>query len=376
MGTLRSLTSLLQLSTYALLSGLIICSLPAKAAEGNIQSVERAWKERQERVRSMQFTWTESRLHPRGSAPFLKVADQEIRPKDISYDVYHRLDIDGEKLRYSYDGKTWKQDLTDVVDMNHTSAFDGQTPKLLNKGAGLDHPIGTIFRDRRSPDLGQLQILPILLCYVGVHPTISPIRLVDFSIAKEKAVIKDSICDVLKERSGLRNGVCSIYVDPKREYSAVRYSIAVNGNAQVQLDIEYSFDPSNHWVPAGWDLILLSPSGVLQQHSKSSVSTVKINPSLPPDTFQLDFPAGAWITDQRTEYSNGLYESFLVKSNGTKRVVGENELTVPYEQLMKEGQGAILASRWLIIINIFVLLPTAGYLLWRVVKRMRRSALS
>lgn len=356
------------------LSSLIVYSLPVNAAEDNMQVLAKAWKERQERVRSMQFTWTETRLHPRGIAPFVKGDDQRVRPKDMSYNVYHRLVIDGEKMRYSYDGKTWKQDMMDVTDMNHISVFDGQTPKLLDKGVGLDYPIGAVLRDQRSPDVTQLQNIPVLLCYRAANPTMSPITLANYSVSSEKATINGRLCIVLKEHPGLHNGVISIYVDPERGYSIMRYTIGVNGNVQVQLDLKYSSDSDSGWVPASWELALQSPSGLLQQHSQSSVTISKINPSIPPGEFQLDFPVGAWITDQRTKRDNGDYVSFLVRSDGTERVVRENEVTVPHDQLMKTESRGILTARWFIIINFIVLMTVVGYFLWKIVKKTRRAA--
>src|SRR5438874_12796277 len=80
---------------------LVVLSGPEAAAQppGSLDAIVKAWKERQDRVKSARFVWIDRQTYTKGAhTQLMRRPGQpviEIPPRDITVDVPHSMSLDG-----------------------------------------------------------------------------------------------------------------------------------------------------------------------------------------------------------------------------------------------------------------------------------------
>ena len=148
------------------------------SADVSLEAVIKAWQERQDRVRSGVFSWTETRTVTKGAMSAMMTRrgnpkGKTIPPEDLSFDIPAKLSMDGEKLRHDYEGdRQWSEEKDDLVPISYSSAYDGSTGKFLYpRGTEIgDWPEGVIRAEKYLPDAKDAESAPILMSFRGLVP--------------------------------------------------------------------------------------------------------------------------------------------------------------------------------------------------------------
>jgi hypothetical protein len=131
------------------------------------------------------------------------------------------------------------------------------------------------------------------------------------------------------------------WVDPARDFLLVRFTTERAGKLGHQVDIEYAMDDSNGYIPNKWSIMVLNASGGLSFTEEAKLTTYEINPEIKSDLFDLDFPIGSWVTNNREEGKDGKPTEYIIRPNGEKRIILPQERGASYEELLGSASGML-----------------------------------
>jgi hypothetical protein len=131
-----------------------------------------------------------------------------------------------------------------------------------------------------------------------------------------------------------------LYVDPAMDYSIVRYSIIVQGALRSNADIRYQRTTDFGWVPSGWDFT--SNPGSSPTLRASEVNEYSLNTPLPRDLFDIQFPLGTHVADERSRQQ---IKSYLIKPSGEVRPILPEDVGATHQQLLESEPGEALVPR-------------------------------
>jgi hypothetical protein len=104
------------------------------------------------------------------------------------------------------------------------------------------------------------------------------------------------------------------------------------------MDLDYRHDATHGWVVTGWDVTMMARQGKVSESSKTTVTSLEVNGTLPSRDFENAFPAGAVVHD------NLSHEAWIVRSDGSKRMIARHERRLTYEQLVESDRGGGLVG--------------------------------
>lgn len=319
------------------------CAGPVRAEpDVTVNQVTSMWKTRQAKFHTVKYAWTERDTLPKGSiqkpnAPLRPGFEGlTIPPEDITYDVPYQLALDGDKMRYSYEGKAWSVEKKSLLPDPYISVFDGSVSKIFHPSGYTQWPVGIIRPEKRNVDSRNYHVKSLLLAFRPLPTTTGSFSPSDFTISKERALLQNKECIVLQQP--LRAGVTSqtLWLDPSRNLVVLRYMESRSGKVGLKLDIQYTNDPDSGWIPASWECLASNPNGSLQEAFAATVTTYKINGPISPDEFQIDFPPGTRVRDQRP---NATVPEYIVRKDGSKRSLPSEDIGASYEQLVSSEPG-------------------------------------
>jgi hypothetical protein len=354
-----------------------------QAAPPSIGDIQKAWQARQDRIRSGRFTWKEHRTWPKGSisamfgpADFGRVPEAKgkiMPPSDKTVDFSYVLRMDNDKMRFEYEGREWSNVKQDFRPIKYLSVFNGTTMKDVNL-AGLgdaDWPQGAIRKGERFRDAGLAALLPLILVYRPLVPSLKPTDdLRAMTRLNRQKVLDGRPCVELVQR--FPTSSTHIWVDSTRDFVLARRLVIDQGKPVEQIDIHYRNDAALGWVPTSWKIVNHHHDGKLFCSINAELATTEFNLDAEPGLFDFEFPPGTLVSDEKKR------EHYVLRRDGTKRAIVGKELSSPYEKLLDSDSDATqlptkpLASRWALAIVIAVGLTALGILVWRRL-RLRRS---
>ena len=138
-------------------------------------------------------------------------------------------------------------------------------------------------------------------------------------------------------QSGYRRGLLGR--SPSRDDLVVHFQRERSGpDSQEWTSIEYKQDPRHGWVPTGWQSESReswASSGCETRRGKRSSRNAKSTRTVPAETFQIKFPAGAIVGRYPTRKTS----SYFVRRDGSRRRIDHDaswETSIKYEQLVNE----------------------------------------
>ncbi len=126
----------------------------------------------------------------------------------------------------------------------------------------------------------------------------------DWSPANSRVVNEDSLegnahCIQLQMDKGDHSERC--WVDPKRDYSVVRWERRDTDMATLDVVIAPQQGPDGEWLPAQWSWQLPGACGGALASFVVTVTRRAVNQKLPDGTFAADFPPGTRVHDARVD---------------------------------------------------------------------------
>ncbi len=195
------------------------------------------------------------------------------------------------------------------------------------------------------------------------------------SMAGEKALLKGKAnydrdgngnpVIVFRNESGNARAYVSneIWVNPAEAYSIMKYIMKQDDNVLLDFNVSYLHDEKNDmWIPKTWHYVfpgLVSGTGMLSEYA--------LNPTIGPGEFVREFPVGTQVATDEGRY--------IVRENGSKRIIEPEEYVAPYETLLQTERGMALKedTSWRRHMAIASILIAISFFVLRIFLRQRRS---
>lgn len=323
---------------FFIVASFLYCERVAAQASVSMEQIVKAWQQRQDRVRSARFSWLDRQTYTRGvhSEMGKKPGSQEreIPARDTTINIPHSMSFQGESLRYVYDGPDWSEAKGEYVPGRAISTFNGKVCKaILPKGTpNTYYPTGSIKVEPKHIDAQVPSLRPLLTAYRGLVPNLRTYDLEDMRIGQMTLIDGKSCLEIADIRRGGRM-VRRLWLDTTRDFLLVRAIHTTLDKVTQRTDIRYREHPEAGWVPTGWDIVNFNVEGSVQHSFQASVTAVEVNPTIDPEEFDIVFPPGSVVTDERAKVD------YLVRPDGSRRIIGRTEGRATYEQLMADIDG-------------------------------------
>ena len=237
-----------------------------------MDAIVAAWAKRQEKVKSIKFSWREELVGPTGTATaathramidearFAYVADNDPYPPDIASVI-----IDREE------GKPPKKDAQGRPAPNGNVgpariAFNGTTTRDYR---ALNHATMTGIGHTRSgfqiAEAHGQALEPVLVMFRPFDVNLGRINPNDYHVSALQGKIGDTACVIIERTEAARWPIRTLYywLDPTRDYIVLRKQQILNGRSQERMDISYRNDPAFGWIPEGCHEFSISDVGNL-----------------------------------------------------------------------------------------------------------------
>lgn len=302
-------------------------------ADDTVAEALRAWRSRQDRVRSAIFEWTESKTEVKHSYRAFATT-RRFPDEDTTWKARASITLDGEKCRYAYEGQVFYINQHRYVPRDYVSVFDGDVCKLYTKQtAESEHGTGVIRPDKHNFDAETLAFRSLSWWLRPLHANssrLSPDKLADTG---RTARIEGVSCHEFEQIDGA-SGTCKLWLDPHRDWCVVRGQSVAGGEPKWQIDVAYGPDPQVGWVPRAWTLVSMAAGGTrLKSSTTATVEKYSINPRIGATEFDFDFAPGTVVVDDRTK------EHYVVRHDGQERHILRDDYGASYDAIINSEPG-------------------------------------
>jgi hypothetical protein len=353
-------------------------------ADVTVETIIKAWQARQDRIRSGRFQWTDRVTYPKGRLSDVWKTDsrlandalEPVPPEDVTITCNGVLTFDGQKLRYSEDSADWSKKTKKYELVSDLVVFNGEVSKELNI-TNPNHerywPQGSIRKEKRNSYGSASTMQPILMTCRGLTPGMRAYDLETFELTGRKVTIDRRLCWELQRRPS-SNSEDLLYVDPGRDFVFVRYLSTYRGLLMRKIDVRYEMISQKEWLPKEWTVTMNTLEGKLDQSHQLRLTSYEINPTVAPEEFELEFPPGTRVRDNRNK------TDWIVKPDGSgKRTIPRSDFGATYERLLATEPGYALRDQpflarfnWLAIAGIVVAGGCVLVFVWRRLKLRRK----
>jgi hypothetical protein len=167
----------------------------------------------------------------------------------------------------------------------------------------------------------------LLLTFRAGDPKMSPVNKSALKLTGRRTVIAAHECIEVTTPTKA-DAQHSLWVDASRDFVVVRMIATSRGVVRWKLDIDCARNDRVGWVPQAWTISHLHRDGALLYTAKAAVKDFEINPNIPANEFDISFPVGAVVVDERNHTQS------IQKPDGELRPIAGSEMRMPYEQLL------------------------------------------
>lgn len=276
-----------------------------KAHRSHLKEMMAAWKKRQNQVRTLRAKWTET------------IANEG---EGLEQQVISLLMGDTQQMRLETRPPAQQNENEALLPGRKTpmiSAFNGSKNFQFTGPLGPDDwPRGIVWSEKKYDEIHNSQIRPWLLHFRPFStavPNLSADRLKVVRLDSLAGGRKCTMVETLPQKDFPLTGI--YWVDPKRNFSIVRYVEKIRGIPAFELNIEYQPDPIVGWVPSAWNAALANERFA----TLDRILRYEINPKFTEADFKIEFPEGTIVFDRDLGYR------YLLLSNGKKRKITPEE---------------------------------------------------
>lgn len=331
-------------SRIGLLIGIAVVPSIAHAQEkGTKEAIVKAWKERQERIKSATFEWVEERTDTAGSIklrtiePKLRhLKDKVIPPKDTTTSARSAASLSGNKLRYEYTTSHWYPSKEGYADVSYLAVFDGRTSAILHgPSPEREWHQGQIRNEVHHVDSHNLHLQPVLMTFRAMTPWLRVHDIANFELTGVRTKIGEINCLELAQSISvdLEN---RMWVDPSRDFVLTRCMTLRQGKVVNQLDVRYESGADKESLPKTWSVTFNRPDGTLLRFYDARLVSCELNASVPGEKFEIVFPLGTRVDDEKEK------REWIVMPDGSgDRPVAKSEARLSYNQLVGRDPGTL-----------------------------------
>jgi beta-lactamase regulating signal transducer with metallopeptidase domain len=297
---------------------------PPAAQTRTLERVFAAWKARQERIKSFYFVWKLRAAVPKGYQ-FVPEGYQfpfagglaGVRKGDAALDTAKDVEFTAPQSEWSGDGPDrLRSDFTDFLYNGVDGWKETKRSRLTQNGilyARLLVPADSaeapkIEICRKVPFKHPSNRLSRAGFFEGSEIDLTPLRLAlrptttasdwtpeNCRVRSEDALSGGVHCIQLQMDKVDHSERC--WVDPKRDYSVVRWERRHNDLAALDFAIEVQQGPDHEWLPQRWSWRLSADPAGRAASFEATVTRRVINRKLPDATFSADYPRGTRVYD-------------------------------------------------------------------------------
>ncbi len=259
-------------------------------AAPTLDTILRAWQERQDRAHSFTFEWEQREQWATTGQDFLQRG---------------RLDIDGDRVNYQFERE--KQQLASVRQVY----IGDELRKLTGFQGGSPH--GVVRSRVQDDSLRDVDLIPMLMTYRAMLPAISSLSREHCTLLEQRGNIGGRECLIVECRASDDSPARLYWVDPALNYVVVRFAEGIHGEEYLREDIQYRRDPRYGPVPGEWRVVYLPEKGSLAMSKTYRMTRYEFNEPIAPERFELAFPRGTRVSDQvaNRRYVEGSTRHFL-----------------------------------------------------------------
>jgi hypothetical protein len=233
--------------------------------------------------------------------------------------VKYALSGDGDKLRLTRKGIRYDPYPKDFIQTDIVRVFNGRENRQLNRGAITEgRPDGRIDTNRVF-DASDWNLQPPVWSFRPATPAFGQMDLDTWVVTGRRETINGVSCDVLERPTMPPGGEHLIYITDSGDRRIVRREYYAHKVPIVQITVTYAESPFG-LVCDSWTIVERLANGALQQTIAVPKVTLKINESLDPAHFELEFGPGTIIRYRQTK------DLAIVRDDGTLRPVTRGEL--------------------------------------------------
>jgi hypothetical protein len=339
------------------------------AADGQPAAKEdpavRAARARQEAVKTLEVRYKRTEVIVKGGLTLrLPARSRPQTPapaEETTLESTNRLVLDRDKGRIENNDLALQRlpnNTVKVTKRGFVGSFDGITMKMLfpNRAGGMGPPLGMVTTDSDGHILGWTDTVPIEMAFRGFSSLHARPWLDQLQATGESVLIDESLCQGYKP-GGAHKNVPLFWLDPVKDYVLRRMEGA---KGRQITDVQYGKDKTIGWVPALWVRRHYGPEGDLLSTITIEVLEMAFNVPQPPERFDLVFPPGAYVQDNRTAG----FKQYLVQADGSLRW-----LPRPGEE--EEPRGAWFESTKWLLAGVAAILLVLGFAYLRQKKRIK-----
>lgn len=326
-------------------SVLMASSLHELRAQEPLASLFDAWEKREVDTVSISAKWTCQITYPKGKL-LTRVREHPCPPEDTTVDLGSTFLLQRDRIKISQEGLDWVTSVERFLPTKFIGVYDGKNSKAYySVDPTGEHPVGMIFKDYKSGEdrLGIDYVFPFLMFY-------KPLRYGPFQRAHSRLVTDQSLIDnkkCLLVEQMVSSQKYRVWVDPEQDFAVLRFMVLIDDKTFTRRDIWYQAGQGGVIYPKGWSLSTYDQKNELREHDKATVTRCIVNESMQDEDFQLMFPPGTVVEDEKNE------RRYIVREGGEKRIITpqEDERLVTYQQLKDSESGMAglskgVSSRW------------------------------
>jgi hypothetical protein len=323
---------------------LMASSLQELRAQDPLASLFDAWKKRQADTVSINAKWTCQITFPKGKLP-TRVRERPCPPEDTTVEMSRTLLLQGDRIKISEEGLGWATSVERFLPTKFVGVYDGKDSKsYYSVDPSGEFPFGTIFKDYKSGErpIGINYVFPFLMFYkplrYGPFGRDGPFQRASCRLVSDRALIDNKRCllveQIVKNIVGLQKSW--VWVDPEQDFAVLRFIILTGDDkTDTRLDIWYQAGQRGVIYPKGWSLSVYDQKNELREYDKATVARCVVNESIQDEDFQLTFPPGTLVGDDKNN------RRYIVREGGEKRIITpeEDERGATYQQLLDSESG-------------------------------------
>jgi hypothetical protein len=318
---------------------------PAPTPEA--EEVLNAFKARRARLKGCRFEWISDWQYSR----FMILSDSVEGQKYMAEHPDENLDqlprfccrkrfvfcCAGEKVRRERSGRT-PAGLGEIVEFSDVSVTNGVVSKALNNFAwARRYPTGTVYRHATSDTVMEIGTLPVRAVCMMLDGAISGIQGLPTMRVGETANPDAIILSRVTEPSG----DCREYeFDRSKDCQLVRATgLKWGGKVSSNMSIDYARHETGEWLPVSWSFVSLRQDGFTRYQCDARMERAEVGLEFEDSVFEIEFPPGTMVSDYRPDaegYKSGSKSAdYILKADGSKRIVGSDERGLSYDELLK-----------------------------------------
>jgi len=307
----------------------------------------KVWKGREEQIKTARIRWTWNETVTRTMMESLHREGDRKPSVDLLRPGICTVKLDGQKMRYEYEGQTWSRTEGEMRPRAFIATFNGTSYAYSSlKNAVTDHPEVTITGERATREIQYVSLAPLWSSLRFSLLEKSAFSIMSFIPANRTTTIQGRECQEFVSPPQANGVQEHMFIDVGRENQMVRRTTQLSdGVAILSIDIAYQPHSLIGWVPKSWEYVSRNVKGVTLTSGRCQVEELVINPDVQPEVFEPVLPPGARVVD----VTSGREMHYGILPDGSKgKPLDGTRRIVEYAELYPKPSSSIWLSRYLL----------------------------